>query len=152
MIRNAIQRAITSFAGAIAINIIIGCILIAEVNKPDFLPVLPEFAARFSTPVMGMLIQWLLIGVTSAAFGFWSILFEKASWSMLLQSILYFVLTSIVWIPVAVVCWGLGTYVSSFISVILSYSISYIVVWVVQFRKCKLAVKQINQRLQELSQ
>ncbi|MDD3277337.1 MAG: DUF3021 domain-containing protein [Lachnospiraceae bacterium] len=150
MLNRAIQRGISSFLYAVAVNVVLGCILMAIRGDSDFLPVLPEFAERFRTPVMGMLIQWLLIGLTSAAFGAWSVLLEIETWSMLKQCVLYFILTSAVWVPVGVICWGLGKYVSSFISVFLSYSVSYIVVWVVQYRNCKQAVAQINQKLKEL--
>lgn len=152
MFKNAVKRAASSFSYAITINIVIACGILAVVRQPDFFPVLPEFAAHFATPVIGMLVQWLLIGLTSAAFGFWSVLLEKETWSMLKQCIIYFILTSMVWIPVSVICWGVGKYVQSFVSVILSYSISYIIIWIVQYRNCKQSIRQINQRLKELEQ
>lgn len=152
MLKKAITRGISSFLYAVAVNVILGAVLIFAVNKPDFLPVLPEFADRFNSSVQAMLVQWLLIGLTSASFGFWSILMELERWSLLLQSVVYFILTTIVWVPVAVVCWGLGRYVQTFLGVVLSYLIAYTVSWTVQYRSCKQSVKQINQRLKELEQ
>ncbi|MDD2960239.1 MAG: DUF3021 domain-containing protein [Lachnospiraceae bacterium] len=149
MVKRAIHRAVSSFHYAVTLNVVITAILLFMDGDAGFLPVLPEFAARFATPVLAMIVQWLLIGCTGAAFGGFSVLLELERWSLLKQSVIYFVLTSVVWVPVAVTCWGLGTYVSSFVSVITSYSISYAVVWIIQYRTCKHSIEQINQKLAE---
>ena len=150
MLKRAIKRGIHSFVNAAAINVIIFAIIMAAVNKPDFVPLLPEYAARFSSDILAMIVQIILIGITSAAFGFWSVIMEHERLSLLIQSILYFILTAAVWIPVAVLCWGLGKYVNSFISISLSYLIGYIISWIVQYRSCKHSLHQINEKLKEM--
>lgn len=150
MIKKGISRGINSFLYSIAINVILCIIIMVAVNKPDYIPIVPDYAARFSSGTMALLVQWILIGLTSAAFGFWSIIMEYERIGLLLQSILYFVLTAIVWIPVAIFCWDLGENVYSFISIITSYLISYIITWTIQYRSCKDSIKQINQKLEEL--
>lgn len=150
MLKRAVSRGVNSFMYAVAINVVIFCIIIAIVNQPDFLPLLPEYAQMFTSDFLALIVQIILIGLTSASFGFWSIIMEIERISLLVQSILYFVLTAAVWIPVAVLCWGLGTYTQSFISVGLSYLAAYIISWVLQYRYCKESVKQINKKLEEM--
>lgn len=150
MIKRGITRGINSFLYSIAINVILSIIIMAAVNKPDYIPVVPDFAARFSSGTMALLVQWILIGITSAAFGFWSIIMEYERIGLLLQSILYFVLTAIVWIPVAIVCWDLGKNKFSFITIVTSYLLSYIITWIIQYRNCKDSIIQINRKLEEL--
>lgn len=150
MIKKAITRAMTSFMGAISINVILGLIIILAVDKPDFLPLVPEFAEKFSSPIVALLVEWLLIGLTSASFGFWSIIMECERISLLAQSILYFVLTTIVWLPVSIYCWNSDKYISSFIGITISYVISYIISWTIQYRLCKESIRQINQKLDEI--
>lgn len=151
MLRKGILRGVNSFFYSIAINVIIGIIIMAAVDKPDFMPIVPDFAARFSSETMALLVQWILIGITSATFGFWSIIMEHERIGLLFQSILYFVLTAIVWIPVAVLCWGLGENISSFITIVTSYLLSYIISWIIQYRNCKDSINQINRKLEELN-
>jgi glucan phosphoethanolaminetransferase (alkaline phosphatase superfamily) len=150
MLKKGVSRAINSFLYSIAINVILSIIIMAAVNKPDYIPIVPDYAARFSSGTMALLVQWILIGFTSAAFGFWSIIMEYERIGLLLQSILYFVLTAIVWIPVAIFCWDLGKNIFSFITIVTSYLISYIVTWTIQYRNCKDSIKQINRKLEEL--
>lgn len=150
MLKKGILRGINSFLYAIAINVILSIIIMAAVNKPDFIPILPDFAARFSSGTMALLVQWILIGISSAAFGFWSIIMEFERISLLLQSVLYFILTAMVWIPVSILCWDLGKNSFSFITIVTSYLVSYVITWIIQYRNCKDSVNQINKKLEEL--
>ncbi|WP_310605483.1 DUF3021 domain-containing protein [Anaerosporobacter sp.] len=150
MLKKGLYRGINSFMYSIAINILLATLLMAIVNKSNFLPITPTFAARFSSKSMAFLVQCILIGITSAAFGFWSILMEYTHISLLLQSILYFILTAIVWIPVACFCWDFGSNAFSFITITTSYVISYIVTWAVQYHMCKKSILQINKKLEEM--
>lgn len=150
MLKKGIVRGINSFLYAIAINVILSVIIMVAVNKPDFIPILPDFAARFSSGTMALLVQTILIGISSAAFGFWSIIMEFERISLLLQSIIYFILTAMVWIPVSVLCWDLGKDIFSFITIVTSYLISYVITWIIQYRNCKDSINQINKKLEEL--
>lgn len=150
MLKKGILRGINSFLYAIAINVILSIIIMAAVNKPDFIPILPDFAARFDSGTMALLVQWILIGISSAAFGFWSIIMELERISLLLQSVLYFILTAMVWIPVSILCWDLGENSFSFITIVTSYLVSYVITWIIQYRNCKDSVNQINKKLEEL--
>ena len=150
-IKTALARGITGFAYGTTINLIIGVVLMYLVDKLDFIPVLPEFAARFPSGTVAFAIQCLLIGITSMAFGAGSVIFEIAHWSLIKQSVVYFIVTTAVWMPVAVVCWGLGKYRITFLSVSVSYLIGYIISWNVQYKICKKNISEINKKLQELN-
>lgn len=68
-IKSALCRGMQSFAYAVTINLVIGLIIAAVVNKPDFMPMKPEYAAHFSSPLIAFGTQCLLTGVTSMAYG-----------------------------------------------------------------------------------
>lgn len=150
-IKKVIVRGTTSFANAVAINILLALVLMKVVDKPGFVPMLPEYAERFSSDMEAFIVQCLLIGLTSMAFGAGSVIFEIARWSLVKQSIIYFIITTSVWVPVAVYCWGLGTYKNVFYSVMASYLVGYIISWSVQYKICKKEICDINQRLQQLN-
>lgn len=149
--KKVIVRGASAFANAVAINILLALVLIKVVDKPGFLPMLPEYAEKFSSDMEAFIVQCLLIGLTSMAFGAGSVIFEVARWSLVKQSIVYFIITTLVWGSVAVFCWGLGKYKSAFYSIMASYLIGYIISWSVQYKICKKEISNINQRLQELN-
>lgn len=148
----ALQRGMKSFCYATVVNLIISILIVACVNKPDFYPLVPDYQAHFTSPLLAFGVQCLLVGLTSAAFGAGSIIMEFAHWSLVKQSIVYFLVTAAFWIPVSVFCWGLGKYKSTFFSVTASYLVGYIISWSVQYKVCKKNIEDINRRLEELNQ
>lgn len=149
--KTASIRGLQSFLYAVTINLVLEVIVTAVVNKPDFIPVLPDFAAYFSSPFLAFGVQCILVGLTSMAFGAGSVIMEFASWSLVKQSVIYFLVTATVWIPVSVFCWGLGKYKNTFYSITASYLIGYIISWSVQYKVCKKNISDINRKLEELN-
>ena len=152
MLKNALNRGVHGFIYAIATNVILALIIMILVNKPGFVPLVPDYAAHFDSEIVALLLQIVLIGLTSAAFGAGSVILEIERWSLLKQSIVYFIVTTAIWIPVSIFCWGVDKYKPAFISIICSYAASYIITWVIQFSLCKKSVASINQKLLQMNE
>lgn len=154
MIKNSLIRGVNSFMYSIGIYLLIqifATLITCPVNNNvEFIPVIPEFAARFANPHMAVYVQMLLIGITSAIFGAGSVIMELERLSLTVQSILYLIITMAVWIPVGCFCWGLHKYPTAMISVGLSYLIAYAISWGVQYRQCKRNIQEINRKLEEM--
>ena len=152
MIKRALIRGIRGFICATAINVILAIIIMAFANDPNFVPLVPDYAARFTSVYMALLVQFVLIGLTSAAFGAGSVILEIERWSLLKQSIIYFIVTTLFWLPVSIYCWRIDKYPTAFISIICSYMVSYITTWFLQLSQCKKSVAKINQRLNQMNE
>ena len=154
MLKNIFIRGLNSFMYSVGIylilQILITAITQAITGHGEFIPVLPEFAARFTNPYMAVYVQMFLIGLTSVAIGAGSIIMELERLSLLVQSILYMIVTMAVWIPVGCFCWGLHKYPGTMISVSLTYLVAYSISWVFQYRQCKRNIEEINQRLEQI--
>ena len=148
MKKNMAIRAINSFMYSMGITILVQFIL--GICFKDMPVVLPEFGARFSGDTQALLVQTVLIGLCSAFFGGGSVIMELEKIGLLVQSVLYFILTAAVWIPVACLCWSIHKYPSALLSVSASYLIAFAICWIVQFKECKKNVAAINQRLAEM--
>ena len=85
----------------------------------------------------------------SAALGGGSVIMEMERLSLLAQSIIYFVLASVVWISVGCYCWCIYKYPQALASTIISYVVSYVICWVIQYKLCKKNIEEINRRLQD---
>ncbi|MDF2845451.1 MAG: hypothetical protein K0R00_3877 [Herbinix sp.] len=150
MVKRAFLRAFHGFMCGTVINVILALCIVAIVNKPDFAPLVPDYASHFESKIVALLLQCILIGLTSAIFGAGSVILEFERWSLLKQSVIYFILTAIVWVPVSIFCWRIDKYLPAFISFILSYTLTYIISWSIQLKICKKTVLEINQKLEEL--
>lgn len=149
MIKKGIKQAVSGFCCAVAINTILWVIFMMVIG---FVPLVPDYAARFESEAEAIVIQLMLVGLMSAVFSGGTVIMELPKLSLLTQSILYFVVTTIVWIPVGWFCFGLGIYKTTLISFGLSYLVSYIICWTIQYRICKRSVEEINDRLLQLRQ
>lgn len=152
MIKNMLARGVNTFMYSAAITLIVYGILIGTGAYQGELPMLPEYMAHFSSNTLALIVQCLLVGVASATFGFGSVIMENEKIGLITQSIIYFIVTAAVWVPVACFCWGFHKYPTTMITVTASYLISYFISWGIQYKVCRKNIEEINQRLQEMGQ
>lgn len=112
--------------------------------------VVPDFGAHFPSEAIAMGVQNLCIGLIGFTFGAASIIFEMEKLGYLAQGIIHFIVTAAVWVPISIFCWGLGKYLTTFVSVFISFLISYGITWFLRYISCKNSVSDINKKLEEL--
>lgn len=142
------KRIIDGFSYAAAINVVVAliCILVFKIE-----PLVPSYSAYFENKSMALLVQIILTGVISGTFAGGTILFEQAKLGLLLQSLLYFLLTTAVCIPITGFCWGLFVYKTSALIFLCNYSATYFICWTVAYRSSVKEVREINRRIAEIS-
>lgn len=142
------KRIIDGFSYAAAINVVVALICILVFKEE---PLVPSYSAYFENKSMALLIQIILTGVISGTFSGGTILFEQAKLGLLLQSLLYFLLTTAVCIPITGFCWGLFVYKTSAIIFLCNYFATYFICWTVAYRNSVKEVREINRRIAEIS-
>lgn len=141
------KRIIDGFSYAAAINVVVALICILVFKEE---PLVPSYSAYFENKSMALLIQIILTGVISGTFAGGTILFEQAKLGLLLQSLLYFLLTTAVCIPITGFCWGLFVYKTSAIIFLCNYFATYFICWTVAYRSSVKEVREINRRIAEI--
>lgn len=142
------KRIIDGFSYAAAINVVVALICILVFKEE---PLVPSYSTYFENKSMALLIQIILTGVISGTFAGGTILFEQAKLGLLLQSLLYFLLTTAVCIPITGFCWGLFVYKTSAIIFLCNYFATYFICWTVAYRNSVKEVREINRRIAEIS-
>lgn len=142
------KRIIDGFSYAAAINVVVALICILVFKEE---PLVPSYSAYFENKSMALLVQIILTGVISGTFAGGTILFEQAKLGLLLQSLLYFLLTTAVCIPITGFCWGLFVYKTSAIIFLCNYFATYFICWTVAYRNSVKEVREINRRIAEIS-
>lgn len=142
------KRIIDGFSYAVAINVVVAliCILVFKIE-----PLVPSYSAYFENKSLALLVQIILTGVISGTFAGGTVLFEQAKLGLLLQSLLYFLLTTAVCIPITGFCWGLFVYKTSALIFLCNYSATYFICWTVAYRSSVKEVREINRRIAEIS-
>lgn len=109
----------------------------------------PEYLALFPTETLALEAAVLFHGLIGAAFSAATVIYEKAEIGFLLQNVIYFVATGIVWVPVVAFVWQLYRYPMAFFSTIGGFAVTYVIMSVVGYRITKKEVALINARLAE---
>ena len=107
----------------------------------------PALISSCGSEAGAVLLQFVLCGILGAACAAGSVIWENDNWSILTQSILHFLLTSLTIFPIAYVShWmertpqGLLLYFGIFMTV-------YLCIWLMQYLIWRRRVKQINKKI-----
>lgn len=147
--RSCISFAISAFSG-LTINLLIDLIGNAE-GIPAFISMSPVFVAMFPTPAMAAYINVLLYGVIGAAFAGMTFIFDFDRIGFLIQSLIYFATTGIVCTAVTILLWQLHHYPQALIGTLAGYGVTYIIMGMVQLKRLKADIREVNERIARLT-
>jgi len=135
--------ALSSFAGLI-VNLIIDIIMNAR-GLEGFSSMSPDYVALFPSVTIAAYVNVLLYGVIGATFALSTYIYEVERIGFIIQSIIYFVITSSVCVGITILLWQLHKYPAAFISTLAGYLATHIIMMVIEYRKLKADIKVINE-------
>lgn len=135
--------ALSSFAGLI-VNLIIDIIMNAR-GLEGFSSMSPDYVALFPSVTIAAYVNILLYGVIGATFALSTYIYEVERIGFIIQSIIYFVITSSVCVGITILLWQLHKYPAAFISTLAGYLATHIIMMVIEYRKLKADIKVINE-------
>ena len=135
--------ALSSFAGLI-VNLIIDIIMNAR-GLEVFSSMSPDYVALFPSVTIAAYVNILLYGVIGATFALSVYIYEIERIGFIIQSIIYFVITSSVCVGITILLWQLHKYPVAFISTLAGYLATHIIMMVIEYRKLKADIKVINE-------
>ena len=151
--KEILYRCIFSFAvSAVCGNItnfLIEFVVRTVTGSKDFLPLSPEFVALFPSESIAVEVNILLYGIIGVAFSLAAIIYEKDRLGVIVQNILYFIVTSMVWVPIVTLVWQLHKYPQALIGTICGFVVTYIIMSIVGYRITKKNIEKINLCLAE---
>ncbi len=144
MFKNILVRFVNGFCYSIAITMSVQMFIMLATGH---MPMLPEFMDRFDNTAFAFGVQLILVGVMSGVASAGSIIMELKKPGLVIQSVMYFLLMFVVWIPIACYLWSFHKYVTSMISGTLSLVVTYGICWSIQYNICKRDIDEINEKL-----
>lgn len=109
----------------------------------------PEYLELFPSETLALEVAVLSHGLIGVAFSAAAFIYEKIEIGFVLQNVIYFLLTGLVWIPVICFVWQLYRYPSALFGTIGGFALTYVIMSVVGYNITKKEVAQINTRLAE---
>ena len=147
MLKEIIKRSLLGFM----IGVFVGeTILILEsINAADgaFYAVSAYLTSQTGSELTAVIVQYLITGILGLTFSTGSIIFELDRWSLLLQTIVHFAVTSVIMYLAGFICgWFPHTAASTAIWFVM-FIIIYIIFWVSFYNYFKKKTREINETL-----
>lgn len=144
MKKKIIMRGLLGLPTGIAIGFVITLIISACIGDGSFYPVTPELIDTMGNELNAVILQTVLCAVMGVGFAAASVIWELDSWSLAKQSGIYFMIISVIMLPIAYVTnWmkhtalGVLSYVAIFVAI-------FIIVWLSQYLLWKRKIKKMN--------
>lgn len=134
---------------ALVCNIVIE-LVVRMVSSFDYSPLTPEYINMFPSQTIAYGVDILLYGVIGVAFAGFLFLYEQERIGYIVQSILYFVFTGLVWIPIITFIWQLWRYPEALVCTIIGFVITNIIMMIVGYQTTKKNIKQLNEALKNI--
>ena len=104
----------------------------------------PDYVKLFPTPVIAAYVNVLLYGLIGFTFAAMTFIFSIERIELLLQNIIYFVVTSAVCVSITMILWQLQKYPASFIFTLAGYAGTHVIMFIVEYRNLKKDITEIN--------
>ncbi len=147
MKKKIVSRGILGFPIGIAIGYWITIFVSLTLADGSYSPCVPELASAMGSEINAVVFQTILCGVVGAGFAGSSIIWEIESWSILKQTGIYFLLISVIMLPIAYFAYWMEHSVAGFLSYFGIFVLIFAVVWMMQFVIGKHIVKRMNENL-----
>lgn len=151
--KELIKRGASGFGNSAVCGLIVNLILELAVRhytgNPDYVPLSPEFIALFPTVTAAVEVNILLYGLIGAAFAVATVIYECDRLGFIVQNLIYFVLTGLVWVPVLILLWQLQRYPQALAGTLAGFFGTYVIMSYVGYRITQKDVVAINRALQK---
>ncbi|MCR5803121.1 MAG: DUF3021 domain-containing protein [Clostridia bacterium] len=141
--RGLTSFAISSFAGLL-VNLLID--LIANLSgHTGFVSMTQDYTALFPSIVLAAYVNVLLYGVIGSTFAMATIVYEIERMGFIVQSILYFLITSSICMAITIFLWQLYKYPAAIFCTLLGFAVSHVLMITGEYRRLKADIKVINE-------
>ncbi len=150
MKKKTFLRGLLGFPLGLAIGYMITIAISLILADGYYSPCVPELISVTGSEINAVLLQAALCGILGAGFGASSVIWEIESWGLVKQTGIYFLIVSVIMLPVAYVNYWMEHSVKGFLSYFGIFAAIFAVIWIVQYTVNKRRVGKMNQNLQNL--
>lgn len=141
------QRGILGILIGLVINYLITIGISLGWAKGYYVPCTPELEAVMGNEINAVVLQALLSGLLGIGFGAGTVVWEIEHWSIVKQTGVYFIVTSVFMMPIAYFTYWMEHSVVGFLSYFGVFVVYFCFIWIVLYMVRKSNVKKMNDGL-----
>ena len=148
MKKKIILRGLFGLPVGIAIGFIITLLISICIGDGSFYPVTPELIQTTGNERNAVILQTILCAILGGGFAMASVIWEIDSWSLAKQSGVYFLIISVVMLPIAYFANWMKHSITGVLSYVGIFVMIFAAVWISQYLLWKRRIKKMNARIQ----
>ena len=141
--RGLMSFAIGAFAGLL-VNLIID-VIVNLTGHEGFISMSIAYLDLFPTPAMAAYVNILLYGLIGGLLAWTTYIYEVERIGFVIQSIIYFLITSSVCMAITIFLWQLHKYPIAIICTLSGFALTHVLMITSEYRKLKADIKVINE-------
>lgn len=110
-------------------------------------PCVPELITAMGSEINAVVLQAFLCGILGVGFTAGSVIWEIENWSIVKQTGIYFLLASVMMMPIAYFSYWMEHSVVGFLSYFGIFTLLFLIIWVIEFMIMKHNLNKINRNL-----
>lgn len=147
MKRKVFLRVMLGFPLGIAIGYLITIFISLVWANGYYSPCVPELADIMGSEINAVLFQALLCGLLGSGFAGSSVIWEMEDWGLVKQSGIYFLIVSVIMMPIAYVLYWMEHSLVGVLSYFGIFFLIFAVIWIVQYIIARHNVNKLNETL-----
>lgn len=147
MKKKIVLRSILGFPIGIAIGYIITIFISLIWAEGYYSPCVPELISTMGNEINAVALQALLCGLLGAGFAAGTVIWETENWSILKQTGIYFIIISVIMLPIAYFMYWMEHSVAGFFVYFGIFVLIFALIWIIQFAAGKHNVRKMNESL-----
>ena len=147
MKKKIILRGLFGLPVGIAIGFVITLLISICIGDGSFYPVTPELIKTTGNELNAVILQTILCAILGGGFAMASVIWEIDSWSLAKQSCVYFLIISVVMLPIAYFANWMKHSITGVLSYVGIFVMIFAAVWISQYLLWKRRIKKMNARI-----
>ncbi len=147
MKKKIILRSILGFPIGIAIGYLITIFISLIWANGYYAPCVPELISATGNEINAVVLQALLCGLLGIGFAAGSVIWEIENWSIIKQTGIYFIIISVIMLPIAYFSYWMEHSIVGFFSYFGIFTLIFAFIWMIQFVIGKHNIKKMNENL-----
>ncbi len=147
MKKKLILRGIFGFPIGITIGYLITICISLIHGDGHYVPCVPQLISLVGNEVYAVALQALLCGLLGAGFAASSVIWEMEAWSLLKQTVIYFIVTCAIMLPIAYFLYWMEHSLLGFFSYLGIFLLIFAFFWTFQFVIGTRSVRKMNEKI-----
>lgn len=147
MKKKIMLRLALGFPIGVTIGQIISIVISLIWAKGYYAPCVPELAVAMGNEINAIVLQTILCGLLGMGFAASSLIWEIEHWGITKQTAIYFLLVSVIMIPIAYLTYWMEHSLVGFLRYFGIFALIFAIVWVIQFTIGRKNIRKMNENL-----